>query len=184
MRYGQCIGTCYREFTSLSQSRQLFNACVYYLCPTSSLVRHFSRYMSVLPDHNGVPRVIMRHAVPNSPDRIKMIGAALKSCKIPVKRVRMLSLLTRHGFNEEETMFVEQQRCFESTFPFLHPFDIVPFNFCNFENSSHVQPNLRGILIGISRNLSAFACRRTPTPSSTGRIRARPTMQCATRWPG
>jgi hypothetical protein len=26
VRYGQCIGTCYREFTSLSQSRQLFNA--------------------------------------------------------------------------------------------------------------------------------------------------------------
>jgi len=26
----------------------------------------------------------------------------------------MLSLLTRHGFNEEESMFVEQQRSFES----------------------------------------------------------------------
>ena len=70
--------------------------------------------MSILPDAGGVPRVILRHAVPNSPDRIKMIGAALKSCKFPVKRVRMLSLLTRHGFNEEETMFVEQQRYFES----------------------------------------------------------------------
>jgi hypothetical protein len=102
-------------------------------CLTSSLVQRFHRYMSVLPDHNGVPRVIMRHAVPNSPDRIKMIGAALKSCKIPIKRVRMLSLLTRHGFNEEETMFVEQQRCFESTFSFLHPFDIVQFNFCDVE---------------------------------------------------
>jgi hypothetical protein len=56
----------------------------------------------------------MRHAVPNSSDRIKMIGAALKSCKFPIKRVRMLSLLTRHGFNEEESMFVEQQRSFES----------------------------------------------------------------------
>jgi hypothetical protein len=104
---------------------------------TSSRVQHFRRYMSVLPDHNGVPRVIMRHAVPNSPDRIKMIGAALKSCKIPIKRVRMLSLLTRHGFNEEETMFVEQQRCFESTFSFLHSFDIVQFNFCNVE-SHHI----------------------------------------------
>lgn len=95
----------------------LTRACNFRL--TSSRVQHFRRYMSVLPDHNGVPRVIMRHAVPNSPDRIKMIGAALKSCKIPIKRVRMLSLLTRHGFNEEETMFVEQQRCFESTFSFL-----------------------------------------------------------------
>jgi hypothetical protein len=70
--------------------------------------------MCVVQDHNGVPRVIMRHAVPNSSDRIKMIGAALKSCKFPIKRVRMLSLLTRHGFNEEESMFVEQQRSFES----------------------------------------------------------------------
>jgi hypothetical protein len=77
-----------------------------------------SSYLCVVPDANAVYRVIMRHAVPNSPDRIKMIGAALKSCKFPIKRVRMLSLLTRHGFNEEETMFVEQQRCFESAFFF------------------------------------------------------------------
>ena len=65
----------------------------------------WARYMCVVQDHNGAPRVIMRHAVPNSSDRIKMIGAALKSCKFPIKRVRMLSLLTRHGFNEEESMY-------------------------------------------------------------------------------
>jgi hypothetical protein len=82
----------------------------------------WARYMCVLQDHNGAPRVIMRHAVPNSPDRIKMIGAALKSCKFPIKRVRMLSLLTRHGFNEEESMFVDQQRCFESQLPPQHCF--------------------------------------------------------------
>jgi hypothetical protein len=85
------------------------------IIPRNSSVSHLRcSYLCVVPDANGVPRVIMRHAVPNSPDRIKMIGAALKSCKFPVKRLRMLSLLTRHGFNEEETMFVEQQRYFES----------------------------------------------------------------------
>ena len=96
---------------------------------TSSSLQHLRRYMSILPDHNGVFRVIMRHAVPNSPDRIKMIGAALKSCKFPVKRLRMLSLLTRHGFNEEENMFVEQQRCFES--PFHSPSTPISFHHCS-----------------------------------------------------
>ena len=143
-----------------------------------------SRYMSILPDAGGVPRVILRHAVPNSPDRIKMIGAALKSCKFPVKRVRMLSLLTRHGFNEEETMFVEQQRYFES--------QSTHACFCNAVSAVAIacmftpdfQASLSVILIGNSRNLSASACRRTQTQSSTGRIRARLTTQCATRSPG
>jgi hypothetical protein len=133
--------------------------------------------MSIVPDAGGVPRVILRHAVPNSPDRIKMIGAALKSCKFPVKRLRMLSLLTRHGFNEEETMFVEQQRYFESQSTYAC--------FCNAAFACAFTPDFQAslsvILIGSSRNLSASACRQTQTQSSTGRIKARLTTQCATR---
>ncbi len=141
-------------------------------------------YMCVVPDACGVPRVILRHAVPNSPDRIKMIGAALKSCKFSVKRLRMLSLLTRHGFNEEEAMFVDQQRYFESQ-PNSSSCSIAASVIAIARAlTPGFQASLWAILIGSSRNSSASACRQMQTPSSTGQIRARPTTQYATRWPG